>query len=148
MNTKISHLVYIALSLLLLGGCASQKNITYMQDVTRNYRQTIVHDYDVRINSDDLLSIMVNSKDPELVQMFNLPMVSYQVTATGYSGGQYRMLGYLVDPNGNINFPQLGEINVRGLTRFELSERISRELKERGLVNDAVVTVQFLNFKV
>ena len=64
MNTKISHLVYIALSLLLLGGCASQKNITYMQDVTRNYRQTIVHDYDVRINSDDLLSIMVNSKDP------------------------------------------------------------------------------------
>lgn len=58
------------------------------------------------------------------------------------------MLGYLVDKNGNINFPQLGEINVRGLTRFELSERISRELKDRGLVNDAVVTVQFLNFKV
>lgn len=119
-----------------------------MQDVTRNYRQTIEQNYDVRINSDDLLSIMVNSKDPELVQMFNLPMVSYQVTSMGYLGGQQRMLGYLVDKKGNINFPQLGEINVRGLTRFELSERISKELKDKGLVNDAVVTVQFLNFKV
>lgn len=150
MNKTIKHLGYIALLLLflVLGGCASQKNITYLQDVKRDYRQQIAQDYDVRINSDDLLSIMVNSKDPELVQMFNLPMVSYQVTATGYSGGQYRMLGYLVDKNGNINFPQLGAVNVRGLTRFELSELISRELKEKGLVNDAVVTVQFLNFKV
>ena len=148
MNTKIRNLVYLALLLLLLGGCASQKEITYLQDVTRNYRQTIAQDYDVRINSDDLLSIMVNSKDPELVQMFNLPMVSYQVTSMGYLGGQQRMLGYLVDKNGNIKFPQLGEINVRGLTRFELSDLISNELKERGLVNDAVVTVQFLNFKV
>jgi polysaccharide export outer membrane protein len=119
-----------------------------MQDVTGGFRQQISRDYDVRINSDDLISIMVNSKDPELVQMFNLPMVSYQYSASGYVGGTQRMLGYLVDKNGNINFPQLGEINVRGLTRFELSERISRELKDRGLVNDAVVTVQFLNFKV
>jgi len=148
MNKTIRNLVYPVLLLLLLGGCASQKEITYLQDVTRNYRQTIAQDYDVRINSDDLLSIMVNSKDPELVQMFNLPMVSYQVTSMGYLGGQQRMLGYLVDKNGNIKFPQLGELNVRGLTRFELSDLISNELKERGLVNDAVVTVQFLNFKV
>ena len=48
---------------------------------------------------DDLLSIMVNSKDPELAQMFNLPMVSYQIanSNTGYAGGQNRVLGYLVD---------------------------------------------------
>ena len=145
---KIRHLGYLTLLLFFLGGCASQKNISYIQDVKRDYSQTIAQDYDVRINSDDLISIMVNSKDPELVQMFNLPMVSYQFTASGYVGGTQRMLGYLVDNNGNINFPQLGEINVLGLTRFELSERISKELRDKGLVNDAVVTVQFLNFKV
>ncbi len=119
-----------------------------MQDVTGGFRQQISQDYDVRIKSDDLLFIMVNSKDPELVQMFNLPLVSYQFTSTGYSGGQQGMLGYLVDKKGNINFPQLGAVNVHGMTRFELSELISRELKEKGLVNDAVVTVKFLNFKV
>jgi len=140
--------VYLTLILFFLGGCASQKNITYIQDVKRDYRQTIVQNYDVRIKSDDLISIMVNSKYPELVQMFNLPLVSYQFTGTGYSGGAQGMLGYLVDKKGNINFPQLGEIKVLGLTRFELSELISRELKDKGLVNDAVVTVQFLNFKV
>lgn len=140
--------MYLTLILFFLGGCASQKNITYIQDVKRDYRQTIVQNYDVRIKSDDLISIMVNSKYPELVQMFNLPLVSYQFTGTGYSGGAQGMLGYLVDKKGNINFPQLGEIKVLGLTRFELSELISRELKDKGLVNDAVVTVQFLNFKV
>ena len=148
MNKKLINLAIIALLLLFLGGCASQKEIIYLQDVTEDYRQKIEQDYNVRINSDDLLSIMVNSKNPELVQMFNLPMVSYQVTGTGYSGGQPRMLGYLVDKDGNINFPQLGELKVKGLTRFELADKISRELKSGGLVNDAVVTVQFLNFKV
>lgn len=148
MNKKIRNLGYITLLLFFLGGCASQKEITYLQDVKKDYRQRIEQDYNVRINSDDLLLIMVNSKNPELVQMFNLPMVSYQVTNTGYSEGQQRMLGYLVDKNGNINFPQLGEINVMGLTRFELSEQLTKELKRRGLVNDPVVTIQFLNFKV
>ena len=52
---------------------------------------------------------MVNSKDPELAQMFNLPMVSYQIanSNTGYAGGQNRVLGYLVNKEGNIDFPQL-----------------------------------------
>lgn len=68
---------YIAFVLCVLAGCASQKQISYLQDVPDDYRQKITQDYDLRIHPDDLLSIMVNSKDPELAQMFNLPMVSY-----------------------------------------------------------------------
>ena len=70
---------YIAFVLCVLAGCASQKQISYLQDVPDDYRQKITQDYDLRIHPDDLLSIMVNSKDPELAQMFNLPMVSYQI---------------------------------------------------------------------
>ena len=81
---------YIAFVLCVLAGCASQKQISYLQDVPDDYRQKITQDYDLRIHPDDLLSIMVNSKDPELAQMFNLPMVSYQIanSNTGYAGGQ------------------------------------------------------------
>ena len=93
---------------------------------------------------------MVNSKDPELAQMFNLPMVSYQIanSNTGYAGGQNRVLGYLVDKEGNIDFPQLGVIKVQGMTRAELTKYIKSQLIEKGLVKDPIVTIQFLNFKV
>ena len=109
---------YIAFVLCVLAGCASQKQISYLQDVPDDYRQKITQDYDLRIHPDDLLSIMVNSKDPELAQMFNLPMVSYQIanSNTGYAGGQNRVLGYLVDKEGNIDFPQLGVFKVQGVS--------------------------------
>lgn len=148
MKKKMKMWGCLALGLYLLAGCASQKQIAYLQDVPGDYRRQMGQDYDIRINTDDLLSIMVNSKNPELAQMFNLPMVSYQITNTGYTGGQYRILGYLVDKEGEIDFPQLGKIKVRGLTRFELAERLKQELTGRGLVNDPVITIQFLNFKV
>lgn len=139
-----------ALLLCFLCGCASQKQISYLQDVPENYNQEISADYDIRVASDDLIAIMVNSKDPELAQMFNLPMVSYQVNnnASGYSGGQNRILGYLVDKEGCIHFPQLGALKVRGMTRTELTDYIGNQLIERGFMKDPIVTVQFLNFKV
>lgn len=84
---------YIAFVLCVLAGCASQKQISYLQDVPDDYRQKITQDYDLRIHPDDLLSIMVNSKDPELAQMFNLPMVSYQI-ANSNTGMQEDKTGY------------------------------------------------------
>ena len=140
----------IAFVLCVLAGCASQKQISYLQDVPDDYRQKITQDYDLKIHPDDLLSIMVNSKDPELAQMFNLPMVSYQIanSNTGYAGGQNRVLGYLVDKEGYIDFPQLGVIRVQGMTRTELAKYIKNQLIEKGLMKDPIVTIQFLNFKV
>lgn len=138
----------IAFVLCILTGCASQKQISYLQNVPENYRQKVMQDYDIRIHTDDLLSIMVNSKDLELVQMFNLPMVSYQIGNAGYSEGQNRVLGYLVDKEGNIDFPQLGSIKVQGMTRSELTQYIKEQLIGKGLVKDPIITIQFLNYKV
>ena len=102
--------------------------------------------YEVIIHGDDLLAIMVNSRDPELALPFNMPMVSYQLGSN--TGGQQRVLGYLVDTNGNIDFPILGEIHVEGLTRMQLTELIKNKLIEGDLIKDPIVTVQFLNFKI
>ena len=66
----------------------------------------------------------------------------------GAGGGQQRILGYVVDNNGCIDFPVLGVLNVAGLTRWELSEMIKNRLIKDGLLTDAVVTVEFMNFKV
>ena len=89
---------------------------------------------------------MVNSKNPELALPFNMPMISYQIGSQ--SSPQQRVLGYLVDTNGEIDFPILGKMHVAGLTRLQLTELIKQRLTEEDLIKDPVVTVQFLNYKV
>ena len=126
--------------------CISPKKIIYLQDVVPLKQQEIEQKYEVIIHGDDLLAIMVNSRDPELALPFNMPMVSYQLGSN--TGGQQRVLGYLVDTNGNIDFPILGEIHVEGLTRMQLTELIKNKLIEGDLIKDPIVTVQFLNFKI
>lgn len=126
--------------------CTSTKKIIYLQDVVPLKQQEIEQKYEVIIHGDDLLAIMVNSRNPELALPFNMPMVSYQLGSN--TGGQQRVLGYLVDTNGNIDFPILGEIHVEGLTRMQLTELIKNKLIEGDLIKDPIVTVQFLNFKI
>ena len=126
--------------------CTSTKKIIYLQYVVPLKQQEIEQKYEVIIHGDDLLAIMVNSRDPELALPFNMPMVSYQLGSN--TGGQKRVLGYLVDTNGNIDFPILGEIHVEGLTRMQLTELIKNKLIEGDLIKDPIVTVQFLNFKI
>ena len=126
--------------------CTSTKKILYLQDVVPLKQQEIEQKYEVIIHSDDLLAIMVNSRDPELALPFNMPMVTYQLGSN--STGQQRVLGYLVDTNGDIDFPILGKIHVEGLTRMQLTELVKNKLIEEDLIKDPIVTVQFLNFKV
>ena len=104
--------------------------------------------YEVIIHRDDQLAIMVNCKDPELAMPFNMPMVTYQAGTNGTAYGQQRLLGYLVDANGNIDFPVLGRIHVEGLTRLELTDLLRKRLIDEDLIKDPIVTVQFLNFKI
>lgn len=134
-------------SILTLVGCGSSKNTTYFQDVEEPGEVTTLLDtYSVKIHKDDLLAIMVNSVDPELALPFNMPMVSYQIGAN--SSVQQRVLGYLVDNDGNIDFPILGKIKVEGLTRQQLVDVLKDQLMGLNYIKDPIVTVQFLNFKV
>ncbi|MFI3316231.1 MAG: polysaccharide biosynthesis/export family protein [Rikenellaceae bacterium] len=137
---------FLAAMLLLVSSCASQKDILYLQGVDPGYSQPINNQYEVRIKPDDLIAIMVNSRDAELAQMFNLPMISYQ-TGTKVTG-QNTVLAYLVDAEGNIDFPQLGIMHVEGMTRSELTKYIKNQLIDNGLVNDPVVTIQFQNYQI
>lgn len=131
---------------ILFSACNSTKEVVYLQDVVPLKQQDIERKYEVFIHEDDLLAIMVNSKDPELALPFNMPMVTYQIGSE--SGGQQRILGYLVDTNGDIDFPILGKLHVAGLSRLELRDLIKEKLISGDYIKDPVVTVQFLNYKV
>ena len=130
----------------LCTSCASSKKVVYLQDVVPLKQQDIEQKYEVYIHNDDLLAIMVNSKNPELELPFNMPMVSYQLGSQ--TAPQQRVLGYLVDTNGDIDFPILGKLHVAGLTRLQLTDMIKQRLIDEDLIKDPIVTVQFLNYKV
>lgn len=130
----------------LFMSCSAPKEVLYLQDITSLKEENIDKNYEVIIHKDDLLAILVNSKDPELAMPFNMPMVTYQIGST--TSGQQRLLGYLVDQNGDIDFPILGRLHVEGLTRMQVTELIKQKLISEDLIKDPIVTVQFLNFKV
>ena len=130
----------------LLAGCDATEKITYFQNVSPNKQQTIRQLPDITIGKDDLLAIIINSKDPELALPFNMPLTTFQIGSQTVP--QHRLLGYLVNSDGDIDFPILGQIHVMGLTRKELTSLIKEKLIAERLINDPVVTVQFLNFKV
>ena len=132
--------------LAILASCSAPQEVLYLQDIASLKEEVIDKNYEVIIHKDDLLAILVNSKDPELAMLFNMPMVSFQIGST--TSGQQRLLGYLVDQNGDIDFPILGRLHVEGLTRMQVTELIKQKLMNEDLIKDPIVTVQFLNFKV
>ncbi|MDR1645245.1 MAG: polysaccharide biosynthesis/export family protein [Tannerellaceae bacterium] len=134
--------------ILMCIGCASRKEVVYLQDVDPLKQQIISQNYEMIIHRDDLLAIMINSKDPELAMPFNMPLTTYQLGTTGGSYGQQRVLGYLVDANGTIDFPILGSIKAEGLTRMQLTNQIKDRLTKEDLIKDPIVTIQFMNFKI
>ena len=141
--------LFIVSAAVLLSSCASVKDIAYFQNKSIDHPEKIDKHAGIIIQPKDQLSIVVSSKNPELVAMFNLPVVSYQAGSEFTTGGyQQRLMGYVVDNDGKIEFPVLGTLEVAGLTRWELSEKITKMLLDQKLLSDAVVIVEFQNFKV
>ena len=87
--------------------------------------------YDAKIMPKDLLTIVVSCTSPELAVPFNLTVASSASVATGNTQltTQSVLQPYLVDNEGKINFPVLGELNVGGLTKKEAEQLIVDKLK-------------------
>lgn len=150
LNSNLRQLFIAAISgVLMLSSCGAVKDIAYFQNKVINEPEKIDKHAGIVIQPKDMLSIVVSSRNPELVVMFNLPMVQH-MAGSEIAGGssQQRLLGYVVDNNGCIDFPVLGTLKVAGLTRWELAEMIKKRLLKEGYLTDAVVTVEFMNFKV
>ena len=144
---KLLHLLAVSA---ILCSCGPVKDIAYFQNKAVNQPESIDRHAGIVIQPKDMLSIVVSSRNPELVAMFNLPVVSYQAGSEVVSSGGYsqRLMGYVVDNAGSIDFPVLGHLKVAGMTRWELADMIKKRLVSDGLQSDAVVTVEFMNFKV
>ncbi|EAQ47937.1 polysaccharide export outer membrane protein [Leeuwenhoekiella blandensis MED217] len=136
-----------------MGSCVSRKEIVYFYDEEEVQQQIqelkLSEASNPTITYNDQLAITVTALEQETAIPFNLPMVG---TGTILDNNlipnrtQAQVQTYLVDPEGEIDFPVLGKIEVYGLTRKELAAL----LKERiaAYVKDPMVIVRISNFKV
>ena len=140
---------FIILLCCVLVSCKASKNVVYMQDAIDAAADTLGIYAGIAVQPKDILSIIVSSGSPEAAQAFNLPMASYYAGSTSVSSSySSRILGYLVDVDGYIDFPTLGKIKVAGLTRDQLSEMIKQRLIQEDQIKAPIVNVEFMNFKI
>ena len=135
--------------LLLLTGCTSYQKIPYLQDFeTVNATEEVTAMYDAHIRPKDLLTITVNTTDPEAAAPFNLTVQSAaNSNLTQWVTQQAALQQYLVDNQGNIDFPVLGELHLGGLSMNE-AESMIREKLQPFLKETPIVTVRMVNYKI
>lgn len=126
----------------LLPSCVSPKEVLYIQDVSGYSNEKIQGNYQTVIQTDDLLSVSVSSKQPELTAPFAVSEIG-----TSGSGSSSRSKGYLVDTHGYIVLPIIGKIKAGGKTCSRLGDDIAAALRNNDYINDASVNVQITNFK-
>ena len=149
---KLKRLTLVALLAFLLVSCQSYKKVPYLQDTAFvNDTEQSIHQTGVKVMPKDLLTIAVSCSTPELAAPFNLANSGTASGTEGKTVGQgiesTALQQYLVDNQGNINFPVLGEIHVGGLTKLEIENLIVDKLKVY-LKEAPLVTVRIVNYRI
>lgn len=137
----------LLLGIVLLTSCNTSKEIIYFQDIVVNQPETISGARDITVQPKDQISIMVSSKDPQLAALFNLTRVQYRAGSTDLRTGSNNgeISGYTLDDKGDIDFPIIGTLHIAGMTKSQIAALVKKRLMEENLVNDPVVTVEFMN---
>lgn len=132
----------------LLSSCGTSKNVVYFQDLKPGESEiTLPEVQAIIVQPEDKISIIVNSRDPQLMNLFNLPYTTKQIGQQASSNNQ-GVSGYTVNAEGDIDFPVIGKIHVAGMKREEIAKFIKDKLIADNLVKDPVVTVEFMNLCV
>ena len=144
---KFHSFVFVVL---LLAGCTSQKKLTYFNGIDKNAADSINFQSSFRhegiIVSGDMLGITVSGLDPKSVAIFNLPFVSFSSPGSDQIYAAQTLQPYVVDIDGNINFPVIGQLKAEGLSRSQLVNLITNEIKT--YVQNPIVNIRFMNSTV
>lgn len=146
-------IVLLLLAVVAISSCGSYKRVAYLQDMKANASYPISSENGVVVRSGDKLSIIVSGSSPALAAPFNLVTA---VPSYDPASGEPRYAvndkdenpQYLVDQNGNIEFPVLGPVHVDGLSLSQVKTEIAGRIQERNLMKEPIVQVSFVNFQV
>ncbi len=141
MKISLRNVLFIFLSIGLLYSCASKKDLVYLQGIENQKSYEASLKYEIKLQPDDLLSIVVSAENPEVTTPFNLPQVQGNVGSTS-AGGR----SFLIDNDGFIEYPVLGKIKLAGLTRTEATTKLTEMIG--NYINEPSIAMKVLNFKI
>ncbi len=143
-SLRIYHCFFL---ILLISSCKTPIDVAYFQNANDKEKVNSINSFEPSFKVDDVISISVSAADMDTARPFNLSQgfsSSGQGETTVSQSSQSP--SYLIDFDGNIEFPVLGELKVLGLTRIQVKEMIREKLK--SYINDPIVTVRLNNFKI
>lgn len=134
---------------LLLMSCSTKKSLAYLQEESGDSTMVVAAQelYDARIKPKDLLTITVNTFDREASVPFNLMFPSGSAEPPMSSSGENAMQKYLVDNDGNIDFPVLGKIKVADMTKNQVEAYLKSQLRPY-LKEEPLINVRMVNYKI
>jgi len=139
--TSVLSIVFLCFS------CASKQDVIYYQNIDKMTASQNANSYEIKIQPDDLLMIIVSADDPEVAIPFNLK--SYSTVSSNRQDiirGQETVQLYLVDQGGSIEFPIIGKLKLGGLTRTEALKLLQEKI---GLyIKSPIINLRIMNFKV
>ena len=130
------------LVVLLLFSCKPRKEMVYYQNIDELANMQNSNSYQIKIQPDDLLTIIVSAEDTEASIPFNLGASANGAATAGQSTSQ----SYLVDAAGTIDFPILGKLNVAGQTRSEVLHLLEGKIAK--YIKNPIVNLRVINFKI
>ena len=150
LNSIRRHYLQMAVlcAVLFLTSCVDTRKAVYFNNITDQSIPAVTKDMEPIIQKNDIISINVSSLNPEASVIFNAPKNPTSLTASGSTMLSADVGGYLVNPDGTIQFPVLGNIKAVGLTKSQLKAEIIKSLTEKKLLVDPIVDIRFVNFRV
>ena len=139
---RIRIALAIVATAIALSSCVSPRRINYLQDMTPATQIELENKFEAKVAPYDELSISVTSPTaPDLAKPFNT--YNSNLNSNNHAGNSY-----LVDVNGDIDFPFLGRLHVAGLTRLQMQDTLASLLVTEGYITDPFVIVRFNTFKI
>lgn len=142
MNNRMKSSIYLLGSFLflLLGSCASKEDVVYFQNAGSFETLVDRNSFTPKFKVDDLLSIHVSTLDPAVSAPFNL------VRGAEEGGIAPEQVDYLIDEEGEIDFPVIGKVKIAGLSPDETRQLLRDRLSE--YIRDPIINIRLKNFTV
>lgn len=133
----------------LCTGCVMTKQVSYFQNLDSVDITQKRHVPEARVKVNDELTILVSSVTAEAAEPFNMNMSSRNYSSASSNTVSKAMYSYIVDKEGNINFPVIGKTYVLGMTRPEVEDKLAAAIKPYFAQSETpVVKVRFSSFRV
>ena len=145
MMKRKSWKLLLVVVLINLTACVSPKEVVYIQNEEGVALNEEVTSFEPTIQTGDLISILVTGSEAKAVIPYNL-YESPINTSAGSFNANGKIVPYLVDANGEINFPQLGKVKVVGKTTKELNQELTTTLSQ--FIQNPTINIRIENFKV